>query len=206
MSSWRPRLPQPHVMQLRPLTFNLVEQGTVLHVSAITSTCLLGDTDFVWFSYLLHWILYLLFNIHLMWHLSQKKKKQSNSTAGVNKLKEDVHYQLQTFLLFEVFSISLSLHQHRWSHSWETIKVTQLEMINERSVTTTAPNTGFFRLFFFLSHCKDMFVYLCRFIIGSHIPPLKKNPFEYDGGNVSHHSSSLKARYMMFLVSTGMDN
>lgn len=103
-----------------------------------------------------------------------KKKKQSNSTAGVNKLKEDVHYQLQTFLLFEVFSISLSLHQHRWSHSWETIKVTQLEMINERSVTTTALNTGFFRLFFFLSHCKDMFVYLCRFIIGSHIPPLKK--------------------------------
>lgn len=101
------------------------------------------------------------------------KKNQSNSTAGVNKLKEDVHYQLQTFLLFEVFSISLSLHQHQWSHSWEAIKVTQLEMINERSVATTALNIGFFRPFF-LSHCKDMFVYLCRFIIGSHIPPLNK--------------------------------
>lgn len=79
------------------------------------------------------------------------KKNQSNSTAGVNKLKEDVHYQLQTFLLFEVFSISLSLHQHQWSHSWEAIKVTQLEMINERSVATTALNIGFFRPFFSFS-------------------------------------------------------
>lgn len=103
-------------------------------------------------------------------------KKQSNSTAGVNKLKGDAHYQLQAFLVFEVFSISLSLHQHQWSHSWEAIKVTQLEMINERSVTTTALNIGVFGLFFFfLSFCKDMFVYLCKFIIGSHIPPLKKS-------------------------------
>lgn len=40
-------------------------------------------------------------------------QKQSSITARINKLKEDAHYQSQTFLLFEAFSISLSLHQHR---------------------------------------------------------------------------------------------
>lgn len=132
-------------------------------------------------------------------------KKQSNSTAGVNKLKGDAHYQLQAFLVFEVFSISLSLHQHQWSHSWEAIKVTQLEMINERSVTTTALNIGVFGLFFFF-----LFVRTCLFICASSLLAVtfhhSKSRLEYNGGNVSHHSFSLKARYMMFLVSRTVDN
>lgn len=141
-----------------------------------------------------------------MWHLSQKKKKkkQSNSTAGVNKLKEDAHYQLQTFLLFEVSSISLSLHQYQWSHSWEAIKATQLEMINERTRTTTALNIGFFGFFFL------QFARACLFICTDSLLPVtfhhSKYPADHDRGNMFHHFSSLKAKCMEFLVSRAVDN
>lgn len=53
------------------------------------------------------------FIFHSIFTSCSISSQNTNCTAGVNKLKEDAHYQLQTFLLFGAFSISLSLHQHQ---------------------------------------------------------------------------------------------
>ena len=109
-------------------------------------------------------------------------QKQSSSTAGINKLKEDAHYQLQTLLLLEAFSVSLSLHQHQQSRSWKAIRTAQLEMINERNVTTAALSIWFSGLFFSL---KDIFVYSYTFFAGGCLPPCERFIWMWQWGHVS---------------------